>query len=133
MRWLILIIGLIACGGAGGRETSQNAESVKFPEEWPELNETLALEGKKLFMQKGCNACHTIGEGKLVGPDLKGLNKIVSYRWAAYMIMNPDSMIKYDDRARQLLKEYGIRMPNQKVKPKEAEAMLHYILMESLR
>jgi len=129
MRWLILIIGLIACGGGN----SQNVERVEFPEEWPEPDETLALEGKKLFMQKGCNACHTIGGGKLVGPDLKGLNKIVSYRWAAYMIMNPDSMIKYDDRARQLLKEYGIRMPNQKVKPKEAESMLHYILMESLR
>ena len=30
-----------------------------------------AAAGKKLFDDKTCNACHSIGGGDLVGPDLK--------------------------------------------------------------
>ncbi|HVA99001.1 MAG TPA: cytochrome c, partial [Bacteroidia bacterium] len=35
---------------------------------------TLAFsqDGKELF-QNNCKTCHTIGHGKLVGPDLKGV------------------------------------------------------------
>jgi len=42
---------LVACGGG---ETSQEETG----------------NGEKLFKEKGCTACHTIGGGKLVGPDL---------------------------------------------------------------
>ncbi|MEM4658894.1 MAG: c-type cytochrome, partial [Candidatus Methanosuratincola sp.] len=34
------------------------------------VNKELAEKGEKLFAEKGCAACHTIGKGKLVGPDL---------------------------------------------------------------
>ncbi len=47
------------------------------------------------------------------------------------MIMKPDSMLKHDDRAKRLLKEFGTPMPNQNVKPEEAEAILHYILKQN--
>jgi hypothetical protein len=40
-------------------------------------------------------------------------------------------MLKNDERAKQLLKEYGTPMPNQKVTLEEAEAILHYILKVS--
>lgn len=137
MKWLIVIAGFIACGGVSKdsdksqKTNPRETKNVDFPEEWPEPDERLASKGEKLFMQKGCNACHTIGKGKFVGPDLKGLNRSVSYRWAAYMIMKPDSMLKHDDRAKRLLKEFGTPMPNQNVKPEEAEAILHYILKQS--
>lgn len=135
-----LLLTFVFCGDKKEEGKSQTKEekptqtaqvNVEFPEEWPQLKPDLAAKGEKLFLQKGCNACHTIGKGKLVGPDLKGLNQRVSFKWAAHMILNPDSMLKYDERAKQLLKEYGTPMTNQNVKPDEAVAILHYILRES--
>ena len=32
-----------------------------------------AAAGKQLFQDKTCSACHSIGQGPLVGPDLKGI------------------------------------------------------------
>jgi cytochrome c2 len=143
---ILLMAGLLAsCGGGkseGQSSTITTAASTteaqvqkidlsQVPEEWPKLNEELAVKGEKLFAQKGCNACHTVTDQKLVGPGLKGVNKRTTYRWAIAMILNPDSMLKNDERAKQLLKEYGTPMTNQKVTFEEAEDILHYILKVS--
>ncbi len=128
---------LVSCGGANTTEVQvkevqvQKADLSQISEEWPALDENLAAKGEKLFAQKGCNACHMVSDQKLVGPGLKDLNKEVSYRWAIAMIVNPDSMLKNDERAKQLLKEYGTPMPNQNVSLEEAQAILHYILKMS--
>ena len=34
---------------------------------------TYASDGEQIFKSTGCTACHTIGGGKLVGPDLQGV------------------------------------------------------------
>jgi cytochrome c551/c552 len=139
---VILIAGLLAsCGGGNseGQSTAtqttevqvQKVDLSQVPEEWPNLNEELAAKGEKLFAQKGCNACHMVTDQKLVGPGLKGLNKRATYRWSMAMTLNPDSMLKNDERAKQLLKEYGTPMPNQRITFEEAEAILHYILKVS--
>ncbi len=141
----ILIVSLLAsCGGKGENQSKANTTEVQvkeaqvqkvdlsqISEQWPALNEDLASKGEKLFAQKGCNACHMVSDKKLVGPGLKDLNKKVSYRWAIAMILNPDSMLKNDERAKQLLKEYGTPMTNQNVSLEEAQAILHYILKNS--
>ena len=36
-------------------------------------NPVLAQDGEQLFQQ--CKACHTIGQGKLLGPDLMDISK----------------------------------------------------------
>ncbi len=95
------------------------------------IDSKLASKGKKLFVQKGCNACHTIGKGRLVGPDLKGVTKKRKYKWLIAMITGPDSMLKYDEIAKSLLKEYGTPMPNQKVSVEEAKAIIEYLRQES--
>jgi cytochrome c551/c552 len=143
---ILLMAGLLtSCGGGKSEDQSsttttatptteaqvQKVDLSQVPEEWPKLNEELAVKGEKLFAQKGCNACHMVSDQKLVGPGLKGVNKRTTYRWAIAMILNPDSMLKNDERAKQLLKEYGTPMPNQKVTLEEAEAILHYILKVS--
>ena len=50
-----------------------------------ELHET----GKALFQSKGCVACHTIGKGKLVGPDLKGVTNRRDQEWIAKWLKEP--------------------------------------------
>jgi cytochrome c551/c552 len=140
---ILLMAGLLAsCGGgkSEGQGTTttptteaqvQKVDLSQVPEEWPNLNEELAVKGEKLFAQRGCNACHMVSDQKLVGPGLKGLNTRATYRWSMAIILNPDSMLKNDERAKQLLKEYGVPMPYQGTTFEEAEAILHYILKVS--
>jgi Cytochrome c. len=137
---ILLLVGLLVSCGGKKEETStpsktetqvQKVDLSQISEDWPALNEELASKGEKLFAQKGCNACHTVTDQKLVGPGLKGLNGRAGYRWSLAIILNPDSMLKNDERAKQLLKEYGTPMTNQNVTLEEAEAILHYILKNS--
>ncbi len=91
------------------------------------VNQELAAKGKELFGTKGCTACHTVGGGRLVGPDLKGVTERRDKEWIIHMILNPDSMINNDPVAKQLLQEYNVPMPNQGVTPEEAEAIYEYL------
>ncbi len=97
------------------------------------IDEKLAAKGEKLWTKKGCNACHTIGKGKLVGPDLKGVTEKREYKWLIAMIVNPDSMLKYDPIAKDLLKQYGVPMTDQNVSVEEAKAIIEYIKRESAK
>ena len=83
--------------------------------------------GKALFDGK-CAACHTIGGGKKVGPDLKGVASHRPHDWIISFITAPDQVIASGDAtAAQLVKEYGMPMPNVGVSKADAEAILAYI------
>jgi len=43
--------------------------------------------GEELFL-KNCFACHTIGSGKRVGPDLKGVEERRSIEWIGKFILS---------------------------------------------
>lgn len=72
-----------------------------------------AQQGHALFQAK-CVACHTIGHGTLVGPDLAGVTSLRTHAWLMRWIQNPDRMLANGDpTATQLLKEFHqVRMPN---------------------
>jgi mono/diheme cytochrome c family protein len=89
------------------------------------------MQAQSLFDQK-CKACHTIGGGRTVGPDLKGLTERRDRAWAVAFISTPDQVIKQGDPiATQLVKEYGMPMPNVGVSAKDAEALVDYIAQAS--
>lgn len=85
-----------------------------------------AEEGKIIFEQK-CVACHTIGEGKRIGPDLKGVTERRDLSWLKGFIQSPSSYFAGDAIAANLLKEYGIPMPDLGLKEAEVEAILAYL------
>ena len=61
--------------------------------------------GQQIFQSK-CAACHTIGEGKLVGPDLAGVVSRREESWLIRQIKEPDRLIAENDPiAMQLLLE----------------------------
>ena len=85
-------------------------------------------KGEEMFAAKGCIACHKIGGGKLVGPDLKGVTARCDETWIKKMILKPEVMLKEDDVAKKLLAETFVPMPNQGVNPQtELPFILAYL------
>ena len=84
--------------------------------------------GKTIFEQR-CSACHTVGKGKLVGPDLKGITAKRERPWLVRWISEPDKMIAEGDPiAVGLLKEFNnVPMPNMGLSPAEAESVISYL------
>ncbi len=88
-------------------------------------------QGQASFEQK-CKACHSIGGGKLAGPDLKGVTEKRDKAWLAKFIVSPDKLIAQGDPlAKQLVQEYGMPMPNLGVSQQEAENILAYLEAQS--
>ncbi|MFY0563235.1 c-type cytochrome [Archangium lansingense] len=85
-------------------------------------------KGQEVYAAKGCPACHKLGGGKLVGPDLKGVLSRREQEWVEKMILRPDIMVKEDALAKKLLAEHFTPMPNQGVDPeKELPLILAYL------
>jgi protein SCO1/2 len=84
--------------------------------------------GKAVFDQK-CTACHTIGGGKTVGPDLKGVTAQRDRAWLVEFVSNPDAVFARNDPIAVKLKaEFGgVAMPNLGVTPAQADDVLRYI------
>ena len=58
------------------------------------------------FFKQNCYSCHTIGGGRLVGPDLKDVTQRKERDWLVRFMLNPQAMIdRGDPYAKQLLSE----------------------------
>jgi mono/diheme cytochrome c family protein len=88
-----------------------------------------ADEGKQLFQDKGCAACHSIGKGPLVGPDLQGVTTKRPHEWLEQWIAAPDAMLaKKDPYAVSLLHEFhDVEMPNLGLTKPDIDAILAYL------
>jgi len=139
----VLLLGalwLAGCGGGG--EPGAAADSPASDESQPAaateseaaaggaVDAALASSGESLFTSRGCTACHTIGSGRLVGPDLAGVTQRRPDAFVIGMIVNPDSMLANNDDAKALLAEYYTPMTNQGVSVEDAEALLAFLKMK---
>ena len=89
-----------------------------------------AEAGKAIFESK-CIVCHTMGKGKLIGPDLKGVTQRRKTDWIKKMIKDPDAMLKTDDTAKKLLQEHNnVPMINLGLKDAEIESIIAYFKSE---
>ncbi|MGD2217612.1 MAG: cytochrome c [Gemmatimonadales bacterium] len=98
-----------------------------------EVDSALAAEGEALMSARGCTACHTLGDGRLVGPDLAGVTERRSAEFITAMIVNPDSMLANDATAKELLGQYFTPMSNQGVTVEDARALLEYFRRNDAR
>lgn len=87
--------------------------------------QTALEDGEKLYRQL-CVSCHTIGGGRLVGPDLKGVTERRSRDWLVRFIADPEQMRKEDPVAIANLKEFGVPMPRLGLGEREIAALLAY-------
>ncbi len=70
------------------------------------INHGNAAENGQQIFQSMCTACHTIGKGKLVGPDLAGVTMRREEGWLERQIKEPNTLLAENDPiAIQLLQE----------------------------
>ncbi len=103
--------------------------------QWAFAKESAApVDGEALFQAK-CSPCHTIGGGRLVGPDLKGVTTLRDRAWLANFISAPDRVLAGNDPiASRLLKEYGgVAMPNLGLSHSQVDELITYLAESSPR
>lgn len=88
--------------------------------------------GRYLF-GRDCAACHTVGQGDKIGPDLLGVTSARDPRWLARMIKAPDQMFAQKDPiATALLKKYkGLKMPHVWLDDAEVNLLINYLRNET--
>ena len=85
-----------------------------------------AVAGKLAFESK-CFACHSVGEGRKLGPDIAGVTKRRTDAWLARWLKEPERMLQSDPDAQAMLKEYNnLPMPNQSLSDAEIKQYLKY-------
>lgn len=135
---ILILIALAGCNGNGGGEAKQDdAQVAASLNQGPRAAESMTLDpalaswGEQLFKDKACVTCHAVGERKQ-GPDLAGVADRRTERWLKRQIMDPEWMLKHDPIARGLMAEYALQMANQQVKDAEANALIQFLLRETL-
>ncbi len=87
-----------------------------------------ADEGQDLFSTL-CAPCHTIGKGRLVGPDLKNITEKRTEDWLVPYIQSSQTVIKSGDAdAVAIFNEYNsLLMPDQPLDVSQTKAVISYI------
>lgn len=106
----------------GSSVSARSPEIQKYAFSFQDAN-----AGKTIFEEK-CTACHTIGAGKLVGPDLQGITDQRNHDWIVNFILDPAKMIASDPDAQALFKEYNnFTMPNMGLSADQVNQVVAYL------
>ncbi len=112
---------------SGWRVTASGFLMIAF---WlgPIMHGEAAESGKQIF-QSRCAACHTIGGGRLVGPDLAGVTSRRNESWLQRQIKEPERLVAENDPiAIQLLKEANnMPMPSLGLSDAKVVAIIAYL------
>ena len=114
-------IGLIAAGtpSSAGESEHHNIPATSVP------TDPTAVRGKLAFDSK-CLACHSIGGGDKLGPDLYGVSKRRTDSWLAKWLKSPEQMLQSDADAKAMLDKYKVPMPNQNLSDAEIAEYTSY-------
>lgn len=88
--------------------------------------------GETIF-KNSCQACHSIGGGRMVGPDLNNISDNRSDDWLISFVRSSQSMIKAGDPdAVAIFEEYNkVIMPDQMLSDDEIKDVLNFIQEQS--
>lgn len=89
---------------------------------------TAKEEAGKAIFEKTCFACHSIGQGPRVGPDLKDISKRRDHDWLVRWLDDPLGMLTTDDLAKKLLAEWNnVPMSDPNLDKLQIEQVLAYV------
>jgi protein SCO1 len=89
----------------------------------------LTLDPGQHLFQSRCAACHTLGQGDRVGPDLQGVTARRDRTWLRRFIATPDQLLaEGDPLATALFTQYQkVQMPNLRLGEADVVALLAYL------
>jgi protein SCO1/2 len=113
---------------------SWKSHKAEAPANYAQPQKVEVSPGQYLFATR-CAACHTIGNGDSVGPDLKGVTSLRPHDWLSQFIKRPDQMIDAKDPvALDLMSKYkNVRMPNVNLGDGDVQALIGYMQEQSAR
>ena len=97
-------------------------------------HQVAAQQDASAFFKQNCTSCHTIGGGRLTGPDLKDVTARKDRAWLIQFLQSPKSMIDSGDSYAVKLQQEarGVVMPNiAGMNQQQAQALLDMISAES--
>lgn len=108
---------------------------VKSQATYAEAKPLLMLDQGHHLYTTQCAACHTIGHGDTIGPDLLDITRMRDRKWLARIIQVPDVMLKEGDPlATALFNKYKkVIMPNLQVDDEGAALLISFIEHQSER
>jgi protein SCO1/2 len=108
------------------------SHAAKSYAEAPRLS--ITDRGQYIFATQ-CAACHSIGGGDRIGPDLQGVTRIRDRAWLTRFIQTPEKMMSEKDPvAAALFEKYQqVKMPNLRLAAADVNAVLNYLETSSSR
>ncbi|HEU4413162.1 MAG TPA: SCO family protein [Candidatus Angelobacter sp.] len=92
----------------------------------------LSDKGRYIFTTH-CAACHTIGHGDKIGPDLLGVTNVRDHDWLEHFIATPDKLIAGKDPiAVALYQKYNkVNMPNLRLADQDLHNLIDFLGRQS--
>ncbi|HEX7774801.1 MAG TPA: SCO family protein [Pyrinomonadaceae bacterium] len=89
-------------------------------------------KGAYLFSTR-CAACHTIGNGDKIGPDLLGVTNVRDVKWLRRIISEPDKLLaEKDPIATALFKQYKeVQMPRLSLAEADVNVLIDFMKRET--
>jgi protein SCO1/2 len=112
-----------------GYPSAATAAPVVTMRSYAEAKPVSGVTGGQYLFSTKCSACHTLGEGVRIGPDLAGITDLRDPGWLAKYIASPEAMLKAGDPvARDLSAKYkDIRMPNLQLTDDQVRQVIGYL------
>jgi cytochrome c oxidase cbb3-type subunit 2 len=82
--------------------------------------------GERVYWRMGCGHCHSIGHGRLVGPDLAGVTERRKPDWLRDWLRDPPRML-LDPALRSEFKDYPTPMPNLNLSEADIELLIPFL------
>ena len=96
---------------------------------YAELTQPPKIDAGMYLFQSRCAACHTVGKGDAVGPDLAGVTTQREHAWLVQYLRTPEQMLAAQDPiAVALSAQYkNVPMPNLRLSNDEIDIVLSYL------
>jgi nitrite reductase (NO-forming) len=102
------------------------ANAALTAEPQPPARLDAATSRAKQAFSARCAGCHSLGAGRVIGPDLAGVTLRRTDAWLARWLKAPELMLQTDENARALAAQFGTPMPNPRLTDAQVRELIDY-------